>query len=98
MVDSSIPEYCLILNVGVVAKGEKCLSIMRDLDAIKLSRLRIRLVAIAPTTKSASCDKYAGEMGIKVFENYIDLYSLEYLDLILELTGNNDILADIIKS
>jgi len=95
MVDSNVPEYCLVLNVGVVATGEKCLSIMRDLDAIKLSRLRMRLVAIAPTTKSASVNKYAGQTGIKVFENYTDLFSLGYLDLILELTGNNDILADI---
>jgi len=95
MVDSSLPEYCLVLNVGVVATGEKCLSVMRDLDAIKLSRLRMRLVAIAPTTKSAFCNKYAGQTGIKVFENYTDLFSLEYLDLILELTGNNDILTDI---
>ncbi len=95
MVDSSLPEYCLVLNVGVVATGEKCLSVMRDLDAIKLSRLRMRLVAIAPTTKSAHCNKYAAQTGIKVFENYTDLFSLEYLDLILELTGNNDILTDI---
>ena len=95
MVDSSVPEYCLVLNVGVVATGEKCLSIMKDLDAIKLSRLRMRLVAIAPTTKSVSVNKYAGQAGIKVFDNYTDLFSLGYLDLILELTGNNDILADI---
>ncbi len=95
MVNPSISEYCLVLNVAVVAKGQKCLSIMKDLDAIKLSRLRIRLVAIAPTTKSASCDKYAGKMGIQVFENYIDLLSLEYLDMILELTGNYDILSDL---
>jgi PAS domain S-box-containing protein len=95
MVNPSISEYCLVLNVAVVAKGQKCLSIMKDLDAIKLSRLRIRLVAIAPTTKSASCDKYAGKMGIQVFENYTDLFSLEYLDMILVLTGNNDVLADI---
>ena len=97
MVDSNISGNCLVLNIGVIAKGEKCLSIMRDLDAIKLSRLRIRLAAIVPTTKSASCDKYAGEMGIQVFENYIDLLSLENLDLILELSGNNHILLDIIN-
>jgi two-component system, NtrC family, sensor kinase len=97
MADSSILEHCLLLNVGVVAKGEKCISIMRDLDAIKPSRLRLRLVAIATTTKSVSCYKYAGEMGIEVFENYIDLLSLEYLDLILELTGDNHILTDIIN-
>jgi two-component system, NtrC family, sensor kinase len=95
MIDASVSKYCLISNVAVIATGERCLSVMRNLDAIKPSRLRLRLVAVAPTTKSASCDKYAAKMGIKVFENYIDLLSLEYLDQILDLTGNNDILKDI---
>jgi len=97
VVDSNISEKCLVLNVGVVAKGEKCLSTMKYLDAIKLSRLRIRLAAIAPATKSAVCDEYAREMGIQVFESHIDLLSLEYLDLILELTGDKHILSDIIN-
>jgi two-component system, NtrC family, sensor kinase len=97
MVDSSLSKSGLLLNVGVVAKGEKCLSIMRDLQSIKLSLLRIRLVAIATTTKSAACYKYAGEMEVKVFEDYSELLSLEYLDLILELTGDNHILSDIIN-
>jgi len=95
MVDSIITEYCLLLNVGVVASSEKCLSIMRELDAIKPSRLRMRLAAIAPTSKSVSCDNYAAKLGIHVFNNYGDLLSLEYLDLILELTGNSDILSDL---
>lgn len=95
--NSSRSKNGLLLNVGVVAKGEKCLPIIRDLGAIKPSRLRIKLAAIAPTTKSASCSKVAGKLGIKVFENYVDLLSLEYLDLILELTGNNHILSDILN-
>lgn len=96
MIDSKLPEHCLLLNVGVVAKGSKCLTIMRDLDAIKHARLRFRLVAIATTSRSAACYKYAGEMGVEIFENYADLLSLEYLDLIFELTGDKDILSDII--
>ena len=97
MAKPTLSENGLLLNVGVVAKGEQCVTLMRDLGAIKLSRLRIRLAAIATTTKSASCYKYAGELGIKVFENYLDLLSLEYLDLIFELTGSNQILSEIIK-
>jgi two-component system, NtrC family, sensor kinase len=98
MVDSSIPEYCLILNVALVAEGEKCLSVIRELYAIKRSRLRIKLVAIAPTTKSVSCDEFADKIGIQVFGHYRDLYSLGHLDMILELTGNNTILDDISNS
>ena len=95
MIDSRIPEYCLILNVAVVATGQTCLSVMKILESVKPSRLRVRLVAIAPTTPFVPCDKYAEKMGIKVFHRYIDLLSLTYLDLILDMTKNNDILADI---
>jgi two-component system NtrC family sensor kinase len=95
MIDSRIPEYCLILNVAVVATGQKCLSVMKILESVKPSRLRVRLVAIAPTTPFTPCDTYAEKMGIKVFHRYIDLLSLTYLDLILDMTKNNDILADI---
>jgi hypothetical protein len=84
------PEQCLLLNVGVVAKGSRCLSIMRDLNAIRPSHLRLKLVAMATISKSAACYKYAGETGIELFENPKDLLTIEYLDLILELTGDPD--------
>jgi PAS domain S-box-containing protein len=87
----------LLLNVGLVTRGDKCLSSIKDLQAVTLSQLRITLAAIAPTTKSAACRKIAAEMGVTVFENYLDLLSLEHLDLILELTGDKDILTDLIQ-
>ena len=97
MAKPTLLEEGLLLNVGVVTKGDKCLSIIRDLEAIKLSRLSIRLAAVAVTTKPDSGYEYAEERGIKVFEDYLDLISLKYLDLILEFTGNNQILTDIIR-
>jgi PAS domain S-box-containing protein len=97
MAKPTLLEEGLLLNVGVVTKGDKCLSIIRDLEAIKLSRLSIRLAAVAITTKPVSGYEYVEERGIKVFKDYLDLLSLKYLDLILEFTGNNQILTDIIR-
>ncbi len=91
------PEHCLLLNVGVVARGSRCLSIMRDLHAVRPSHLRLKLVAMATISKSAACNKYAGETGIELFENPRDLLTIEYLDLILELTGEPKILTDLIS-
>jgi PAS domain S-box-containing protein len=96
MAKSNMLEEGLLLNVGVVVNGDKCLSIIRDVEEIKLSRLRIRMAAMALTSKSPACHKLAAEKGIKVYEKYLDLLSMEYLDLILELTGNHQILSDII--
>jgi two-component system, NtrC family, sensor kinase len=90
-------EKSLLLKVGVVVKGDKCLPILEDIEAVRLSRLRIELVAIATTTRSEVCYKYGSERGIQVFDYYIDLLSLENIDLILELTGDSLILMDILN-
>lgn len=89
------PEHGLLLNVGVVARGSRCLSIMRDLRAIRPSHLRLKLVAMATISQSAACNKYAGETEIELFEKPTDLLSIEYLNLILELTGDPAILAEL---
>lgn len=96
MAKSTLLEDGLLLNVGLVTKGDKCLAIMRDLEAVKLARLSVRLIAVAATSQPMTGSDQAAEKGIKVFENYLDLLSLKNLDLILELSGDNQILADIV--
>ncbi|MDA8139873.1 MAG: ATP-binding protein [Desulfobacteraceae bacterium] len=89
-------DHCLLLRVGVVAKGSRCLSIMRLIDSIKPTRLRLKLVALVSTTKSATCLKFAGEQGIPIYDSYEDLVSMENLDLILEMSGDAKIMADLV--
>jgi two-component system NtrC family sensor kinase len=91
-------EHCLLLNIGVVARGSRCLSIMRDLNAVRPSHLRMKLVAIAAVSKSVACNKFAGETGIALFDNPLDLLTIEYLDLILELTGDPRTMTDLIAN
>jgi PAS domain S-box-containing protein len=86
-------DHCLLLRVGVIAKGSRCLSVLRLIHSIKPTRLRLRLVGLAPTTQSVACLKFAGEQGIPIFNNISELLEMETLDLVLELTGDTDILA-----
>jgi len=90
-------DHCLLLRVGVVAKGSRCLSIVRLLEAIKPTRLRLKLVCLAPTTKSIACLKFAGEAGIRICDDYLELLSVEPMDLIMEMTGDTRILVDLIS-
>ncbi len=90
-------DHCLVLNVGVIARGTRCLSIMRTLHAIKPVHVRFKLIGIAPVSKSIACYKYAGEMDIDIIDNYLDMLSLDYLDFILELTGEGQILSNLVK-
>ncbi len=90
-------EHCLLLNVGVVARGSRCLSIMQALKSIKPGHFQFKIAGIAAVTKSIACYKYAGEMDIEIFDNYIEMLSMEHLDFILELTGEQQILSDLVK-
>jgi two-component system, NtrC family, sensor kinase len=85
----------LLFNIGMVLGGSCCQTILKNLHSIQSSGLR--LVAVADMEKSVFCSKYAGELGVKVFEDYLDLLTLESLDLILECTGDEGILTDIIS-
>ena len=88
-------DHCLLLRVGVVAKGSRCFSIMRVLDSFRPSGMRLKLVALAPVSKSISCLKFAGEVGVPIVDDYRDLCAIEALDLILEMTGKPEVLADL---
>ena len=90
-------DHCLVLNVGVVARGSRCLSIMRALRSIKPINFQLKIAGIAAVTKSIACYKYAGEMDIELFDNYIDMLSMDHLDFILELTGEQHILSDLVE-
>ena len=93
---SSAPSgTCLLFNVGMVAKSSRCLSVMHNLEGMRPSGLRV--VAIAMTHPSDSCCKHAIEEGIEVFDDWQDLLTVENLDMILEFTGDDEILSEIIK-
>ena len=90
-------DHCLLLRVGVVAKGSRCLSIIRLLGSIKPTRLRLKLVGLAPTTQSTACLKFAGEAGIQICEDYLELLDMDNLDMIMEMTGEARILMDLVS-
>jgi PAS domain S-box-containing protein len=90
-------KHCLVLNVGLVARGSRCLSIMRTLRSIKPVHFQFKIAGIAAITKSIACYKYAGEMDIELFDDYLEMLSMDHLDFILELTGEQHILSDLVE-
>lgn len=97
MRSASTIEHCLLLRVGVVAKGSRCLSIVRLLESVKPTRLRLQLVGLAPTSQSIACLKFAGEAGIRICDDYGELLQMPSLDLIMEMTGDHDVLMDLMR-
>lgn len=91
-------DHCLLLRVGVIARGNRCVTLMRRFGAIKATRLCLTIAGLAPVNTTVACLKFAGELGIPVYEDYRELVESEGLDLIFELTGDPSIMANLIKS
>jgi len=83
------------LNVAIVGGGRGCKAIMDMILAEKLHELRMKLMGVASTDPEGVGYLYAKEKGIYTTRNYHDLYSLKDLNMIIELTGREEVANDI---
>jgi PAS domain S-box-containing protein len=86
------------LNVGIVGGGPGCKAIMDIILAEKLSHLRMKLIGVAGTNSEGVGYRYAQEKGIYTTKDYRDLYKLAGLNMIIELTGRDDVADEISRS
>ncbi len=97
MASSTSFKHSLMLRVGVVARGERCLSILRMLNSIRPHGLHLKLMGMVPVSNSIAFNKYAGEMGIPIYNDFLELLANEPLDLILDLSGDPQVLTQLQK-
>jgi PAS domain S-box-containing protein len=83
------------LNVAIVGGGRGCKAIMDMIFADKLKELRMNLVGVADTKPDAMGCLYARKKGIYTTTDYHDLYQLDDLNMIIELTGNDRVADNI---
>ncbi|MBW1896188.1 MAG: PAS domain S-box protein [Deltaproteobacteria bacterium] len=83
------------LNVAIVGGGPGCKAIMDMIFAEKLSQLHMKLVGVASTNPEAVGYRYAQEKGIYATQDYRDLYKIDDLDMIIELTRRDDLANEI---
>ncbi len=93
--NSPASSHSLKFNIGMVVVGSSLQAIMKNLSAIESSGLR--LVAVVDVEKSVLGHINAEEAGIKVLDDHLDLLGIEGLDLILECTGDERILCEIMS-
>ncbi|NVM20644.1 MAG: sigma 54-interacting transcriptional regulator [Desulfobacterales bacterium] len=87
-----------VLNVAIVGGGPGCKAIMDMIFAERLSQLRMKLIGVADTNPNAVGYCYGREKGIFTTEDYRDLYKLERLNLIIELTGRDAVANEIFRT
>jgi PAS domain S-box-containing protein len=86
------------LNVAIVGGGPGCKAIMDMIFAKKLSQLQMRLVGVADTSEDAVGCLLAQDKGIFTTQDYRELYQLEDLHMIIELTGLEDVANEIYRT
>ncbi|MBW1740730.1 MAG: PAS domain S-box protein [Deltaproteobacteria bacterium] len=91
-------EHGKLLNVAIVGGGPGCKAIMDMMFAEKLRQLQMKLVGVACTNPQAVGYRYAQEKGIYTTRDYRDLYKLKDLNMIIELTGREEVANEISRT
>jgi len=84
-----------VLNVAIVGGGPGCKAIMDMIFAEKLSQLRMKLIGVADFNPGAVGYCYAQEKGIYTTKDYRGLYRLKDLNMIIEVTGRDEVANEI---
>ena len=86
------------LKVAIVGGSIGCKAIMDMIFAETLRQLHMEIIAVADINPEAPGYRYAQENGIYTTMDYRDLYKLKDLNMILELTGRDDVANEISRT
>jgi PAS domain S-box-containing protein len=85
-------------NVAFVGGGKACYNLLKILDKERLSRLKMNILGVADIDPNAPAIVYAKGLNIFTTDNFQDLYKLESLNFIIELTGSELVKEEIIRT
>ena len=76
-------------NVAIVGGGPGCMAIIDMISSARLRQLQMNLIGVADRNPEAPGLQKAQSLNIYTTQDYHDLFTLENLNLIIELTGNS---------
>jgi PAS domain S-box-containing protein len=85
-------------NIAIIGGGTRCQNFLEMLAHDRFKHLKAKIVAVADINPQAPGFVLANEQGIYTTTDCHDLSQVENLDLIIELTGNEELLRDVIKN
>jgi two-component system NtrC family sensor kinase len=86
------------LNIGVIGGGTRCKALLEMFAADRFKRLNAEIVAVADINPHAPGLLFAREKGILTTSDYHDFLHMEDLDAVIELTGKEELLRDLLKN
>jgi PAS domain S-box-containing protein len=82
-------------NIGIVGGGRVCKAILRIVLGENFRTHRMNILGVAEIDDKAEGFMYAREKGIFTTSDFRELYALDGLNLIIELTGDNQVLEEL---
>ena len=84
-------------DIAIIGGGRVCKEILKIALSDIFANKMISIVGVADINNKAVGLLYAKNKGIYTTNNYTDLFQIKTVNLIIELTGDNDVLAEIKK-
>lgn len=87
-----------VLNVIIIGGGKGCYDILNLLKSYSPTHLLPHVMAVVDINPESVGCKHAERLGIPYFSEYTEFLHNPQLDLIIELTGDDRVLIDILKN
>jgi signal transduction histidine kinase len=87
-----------VVNVALVGGGSRCKLLLIFLETHAFRHIHVNIVGVADLRENASGLVYARNKGIYTTKDFRDFFALENLHLLIELTGRDDVLDEIIRT
>ncbi|MDZ7698099.1 MAG: hypothetical protein U5R49_14665 [Deltaproteobacteria bacterium] len=86
------------LRAGVVGGGQACYDLLQNTQKGHFDKLDFKVLGVAGRNPESPGYRYARELGLFVTSDYPDLYTLPDLNMIIELTGSEAIMEDLLRT
>jgi two-component system, NtrC family, sensor kinase len=90
-------EIAHTINLAIVGGGRACKFFLFLLRSGSFDYLKINIVGVCDINPEAEGLVLAKELGIYTTSNFQDIFKIKNLDSIIELTGREEVLLDIIR-
>jgi signal transduction histidine kinase len=84
------------MNVAIVGGGDRCHMLLEFIEKHSFREISVKVIAVAEEREDAPGLVWAREKGLFVTSDYNDFFGRDDIDLIVELTGNQETYFDIL--
>jgi len=93
----SVSNWRYTMNIAVVGGGFRCRILLELIEKHVFAELKPNIVAVADINDDAPGFLKAKEKGLFITNDYNEFFDRDDIDLIIELTGDNEVFFDILS-